>query len=76
MLPSEPSKTRGDRRRCDDRLALAGIIFVLRSGIPWQMPGPFPVLFRSSESDAHQEGDWIWQRHAARSSSGMRCASR
>ncbi len=23
--------------RCDNRLALAGIIFVLRSGIPWKM---------------------------------------
>ncbi|WP_240602835.1 hypothetical protein [Paracoccus endophyticus] len=38
--------------------------------------GPVPALFWSSESDAQQEGDQIWQRHAATSSSGMRCASR
>ena len=37
LLPVEPPKPKGGRPRCDDRAALAGIIFVLRSGIPWEM---------------------------------------
>lgn len=37
LLPEEPPKTEGGRPRVDDRAALTGIIFVLKSGIPWEM---------------------------------------
>ncbi len=37
LLPPEPSKTKGGRPRVPDRAALTGIIFVLKSGIPWEM---------------------------------------
>jgi|SRR5215203_5980178 len=37
LLPSEPPKPQGGRPRVDDRAALSGIIFVLKSGIPWEM---------------------------------------
>jgi transposase len=37
LLPEEPPKPRGGTPRIDDRAALTGIIFVLKSGIPWEM---------------------------------------
>ena len=37
LLPPEPPKPQGGRPRVDDRAALTGIIFVLKSGIPWEM---------------------------------------
>ena len=37
LLPREPPKPEGGRPRVDDRAALTGIIFVLKSGIPWEM---------------------------------------
>ena len=37
LLPPEEPKPEGGRPRVDDRAALSGIIFVLKSGIPWEM---------------------------------------
>jgi transposase len=37
LLPKEPPKPKGGRPRVDDRAALTGILFVLKTGISWEM---------------------------------------
>jgi transposase len=40
LIPSEPPKPKGGRPRVPDRQALTGIIFVLKTGIPWEYLPP------------------------------------
>src|SRR6478672_3787176 len=40
LLPPQPPRPKGGRPRVSDRAALTGILFVLKTGTPWEMLPP------------------------------------
>ena len=65
LLPPEPPKPNGGRPRVPNRTALAGIIYVLKSGIPWGMV-PKELGFGSGVTCWRRLRDWqkagVWHR--------------
>ena len=65
LLPEEPAKPEGGRLRVPDRDALRGIVFVLRSGLPWEML-PREVFGCSGMACRRRLRDWqqggVWDR--------------
>jgi len=68
LLPPEPPKPKGGRPRVPDRAALTGILFVLKTGTPWEyLPlemgcGSGMTCWRRLR-DWHKAGVWkkIWR---------------
>ena len=65
LLPPEPPKPRGGRPRLSDRAALAGILFVLRTGTPWALL-PTELGCGSGSTCWRRLRDWqaagVWRR--------------
>jgi len=65
LLPEEPPKPKGGRPRVPDRDALRGIVFVLRTGMPWEML-PREVFGCSGMTCWRRLRDWqqagVWDR--------------
>jgi transposase len=55
FLPIPPRRPKGGRPRVSDRACLTGILFVLRSGIPWQMLPREPVRLTGANRNDSQE---------------------
>jgi transposase len=57
LIPGHPKDPRGGRPRADDRRCLEGIVYVLRTGVPWHL---FPDRqFGVSKSTCYDRfGEW------------------
>jgi transposase len=65
LLPPGPPKPKGGRPRVPDRPALTGIVFVLKTGIPWEML-PQEMGCGSGSTCWRRLRDWqasgVWRR--------------
>ena len=65
LLPIEPPKLKGGRPRVSDRAALAGVVFVLRTGCPWRLL-PQELGCGSGTTCWRRMRDWqaagVWER--------------
>ena len=65
VLPPHPDHPEGGRAFIDDRVCLTSIIFILRSGIPWQML-PTECVGVSGSTCWRRLHDWsrsgVWPR--------------
>jgi len=66
LLPSEPDKSRGGRpREISNRQALEGILYVLKTGIPWEML-PLELGYGSGMTCWRRLRDWqgegVWRK--------------
>jgi transposase len=65
LLPPESPKPKGGRTRVEDRAVLAGILFVLKTGIPWEML-PKEMGYGSGMTCWRRLREWqatgVWER--------------
>jgi len=61
LLPPEPPKPKGGRPRVPDRACLTGILYVLRTGIPWEYL-PQEMGCGSGVTCWRRLRDWHWDK--------------